>query len=131
LSSDQIKYGKIGWIDLTVKDAEKIRDFYSKVAGWEAAPLSMVDYDDYVMSPSGQDDAAAGICHAKGVNEGIPPYWMIYINVVNLDESIAECINLGGEVVKDIKTMGSYGRYAIIKDPAGAYSALFEPSKEV
>jgi len=26
--------GKIGWIDLTVPDAEAIRDFYQHVAGW-------------------------------------------------------------------------------------------------
>jgi uncharacterized protein len=128
--SDQIKYGKIGWIDLTVKDAGRIRDFYSKIAGWNALPLSMGDYDDYVMTPLGESDAAAGICHARGVNEGIPSCWLIYINVSSLEESIAECIKLGGELVNEIKTMGSYGKYVVIKDPAGAYSALFEPSKE-
>jgi uncharacterized protein len=128
MSSAEIKYGKIGWIDLTVKDAEKIKDFYSKVTGWNSLPLSMGDYDDFVMSPAGESDAAAGICHAKGVNEDIPPVWMIYINVPNIEESIAECKNLGGTVVKEIKNMGSYGRYALIKDPAGAVCALFEPA---
>jgi uncharacterized protein len=127
MSDEKIKYGKIGWIDLTVPDAEKIKDFYSKVAGWNATPLSMGDYDDYVMMPAEGTDAAGGICHAKGPNTGIPPYWMIYINVKNLDESISECIRLGGEIVKPPKQMGTYGKYAIIKDPAGAVSALFEP----
>jgi uncharacterized protein len=130
MSSQEIKYGKIGWIDLTVSEAEKIKEFYSKVAGWEAQPLSMGDYDDYVMMPGDDKDAAAGICHAKGVNEGIPPYWMIYINVPNIEESVSECLRLGGEVVKDIRKMGTYGKYALIKDPAGAYSALFEPATD-
>ena len=26
--------GKIGWIDMTVDDAEGVRDFYTAVVGW-------------------------------------------------------------------------------------------------
>jgi uncharacterized protein len=127
MSENEIKYGKIGWIDLTVPDADKIRDFYSKVAGWEPTPVNMGEYDDYVMTPP-KGEAAAGICHARGQNEGIPPYWMIYINVKDIQKSISDCKELGGTVVKDIKEMGTYGKYAVIKDPAGAFTALFEPA---
>jgi uncharacterized protein len=126
----EIKYGKVGWIDLTISDAENIRDFYSKVAGWEFTPISMGEYDDYVMNPKGDPDAAAGICHARGVNEGLPAHWLIYINVINVDVSLAECKKAGGSIVREIRNMGSYGRYAVIKDPAGAYCALFEPAVE-
>jgi uncharacterized protein len=127
MSDSNIKYGKIGWIDLTVKNTEKVKEFYSLVAGWDSSPVNMGNYDDYVMSPSGEQDAAAGICHAEGANEGLPPYWLIYINVKDLDKSLADCIKMGGKIVKEIRTMGTYGRYAVISDPAGAYCALFEP----
>lgn len=30
--SDAAKMGKIGWIDITIEDAEELRDFYSAVA---------------------------------------------------------------------------------------------------
>ena len=33
--------GSIGWIDLTIPDAERIRDFYAAVAGWKPEPESM------------------------------------------------------------------------------------------
>lgn len=128
--SEGIKYGRIGWIDLTVPEAENIKDFYSAVAGWKSEPLSMGDYDDYVMSPKGETDAAAGICHSKGINQGIPTCWMIYINVKDIEKSLQECIRLGGSVVKETRNMGNYGKYAVICDPAGAYSALFEPVSE-
>ncbi len=128
--SENIKYGKIGWLDLTVPDAEKIKEFYSVVAGWTSEPVSMGDYNDYVMSPKCETDAAGGICHARGVNEGLPPCWLIYINVRDIEKSISECIRLGGKVVREIRNMGNYGRYAVISDPAGAYSALFEPVTE-
>lgn len=32
--SDNSQVGKIGWIDMTVDDAEGVRDFYKHVVGW-------------------------------------------------------------------------------------------------
>ena len=43
------KIGKIGWIDLTTLESEKIRDFYSKVVGWKFENVFMGDYNDNVM----------------------------------------------------------------------------------
>ena len=31
------KIGVIEWCDLTVGDAEKVKDFYSSVVGWESS----------------------------------------------------------------------------------------------
>lgn len=33
--------GSLGWTDLTVPDAERIRDFYQAVVGWRAEPVDM------------------------------------------------------------------------------------------
>ncbi|PJA97553.1 MAG: glyoxalase, partial [Ignavibacteriales bacterium CG_4_9_14_3_um_filter_34_10] len=38
--------GSIGWIDLTVNNAEEVRDFYSKVIGWKSENVPMGDYFD-------------------------------------------------------------------------------------
>jgi hypothetical protein len=64
--------GGIGWHDLTVEDAPRIRDFYQVVVGWRAEPLDMGGYDDYVMVQAGTADPVAGICHARGPNATIP-----------------------------------------------------------
>ncbi|MDE2967313.1 MAG: VOC family protein [Chloroflexota bacterium] len=118
--------GRIGWQDLTVGNAEQVRDFYSAVAGWQSQPLSMGDYDDYVMlSPDGES-AVGGVCHARGVNARIPPVWMVYINVEDLDSSVARVTELGGEIVDGPREMGE-GRFAVIRDPAGAVCGLIEP----
>ena len=81
------KTGTIGWTDLTVDDAETLRNFYSEVVGWT---FSNVDVHD-------------------------------------LDQSIARCLALGGELISGPKSMASMGRYCAIKDPAGAIMSLFEP----
>ncbi len=120
--------GTIGWIDITVDDAASLRKFYQSVVGWTSQDVSMGEYSDYSMVPPGSDTAVAGICHSRGGNKGLPSGWLMYINVENLDESLAACREAGGEVVVDVKTMGGAGRYAYIRDPSGATVALFEPA---
>ena len=120
-------YGTIGWMDLTVGDADALREFYRKVVGWEASEADMGGYADYVMSPAGTQQAVAGICHARGVNEGLPSVWLVYITVEDLDAAVARCKEAGGTVVHGPTVPGPMGRYAVIRDPAGAHCALFEP----
>ncbi len=120
--------GRIGWQDLTVDNAEVVRDFYSEVVGWQTMPLDMGGYDDYVMlSPDGPNGVAgvAGVCHARGVNANIPPQWLVYINVENLDASVKSVLALGGEIVDGPREMGE-GRFCVIRDPAGAVCGLIE-----
>jgi predicted enzyme related to lactoylglutathione lyase len=121
--------GTIGWVDLTVEDALSLRDFYAAVVGWKPQEVDMGGYSDFNMT-TGDGTPRAGICHAARRNEGIPPVWMIYIHVDDLDESLDSCRAAGGDVVGEIRTMGEAGRYAFIRDPAGAVCALFEPPRQ-
>lgn len=118
--------GTITWTDLTVEDAERIRDFYQAVIGWTPASLSMGTYADYVMKA---DDGAevAGVCHARGSNAELPPVWLVYITVEDLDRSLAECQRLGGAVLTPPRSYAG-GRFCVIRDPAGAICALYQPS---
>jgi uncharacterized protein len=116
--------GQIGWIDLTVPNAEAVRDFYQEVTGWTATPVAMGEYQDYCMNAA-NGQSVAGVCHAQGDNAELPPVWMIYIVVANLDDALERCQTRGGELVSAIKTAGN-GRFCVIRDPAGAVAALFE-----
>lgn len=117
--------GTIAWRDLTVENAVEVRDFYASVVGWSFEGLSMGDYEDFVMMPSGSTDGVAGICHARGANVGIPPVWLIYVTVINLDASLAAVEAGGGEVVSGPREVGN-DRMAVIRDPAGAHLALYQ-----
>ncbi|WMS86427.1 VOC family protein [Pleionea litopenaei] len=114
---------KILWTDLTVADAKDIRDFYSAVVGWTANPVSMGDYNDFNMIADNPDEPDVGICHARGANADLPPVWMVYLAVDNLQTALAEVTERGGKVLK-APTAG--GKYAVIEDPAGAVCALYE-----
>ncbi|MEW6701580.1 MAG: VOC family protein [Bacteroidota bacterium] len=127
MSNNKPEIGTIGWTDLTIPDAEKARDFYSKVVGWRPQPLSMEQYDDYVMNTPETETSVAGICHARGVNSELPPQWLIYITVANIGESISACKTYGGKILVEPKNYSDIGTYCVIQDPAGAVCALFEP----
>lgn len=123
--ADRQPIGSIGWIDLTVGDADRIRDFYSAVAGWKPADVSMGEYSDYNMTMPASGTPAAGICHARGGNADLPPSWLIYIVVEDLDASVAACRERGGELVTGPKSFGD-ARFCVIRDPAGAVAALYQ-----
>lgn len=117
--------GSIGWVDLTVENAEQIRDFYKTVAGWQATGVPMGDYEDFCMTPPTESNPVAGICHARGSNADMPAQWMIYIVVPDIEASVKACEAGGGRVVQPIRSVGA-NRMAVIADPAGAVSALYE-----
>ncbi len=125
-SGEPPRIGTIGWIDLTVRDAGRLRDFYSDVVGWSAVPVDMGGYEDYTMVPAHSSDPAAGICHARGPNASLPSQWLIYIVVGDLEQSLAAVIRGGGRVLVEPKELGPMGRYAVIEDPAGAVCALYQ-----
>ncbi|MBD3298511.1 MAG: VOC family protein [candidate division Zixibacteria bacterium] len=128
MATNKQAIGSIGWVDLTVDDADGIRDFYKRVAGWTHSDVSMGDYSDYAMNRPDDGTPTAGVGHKKGINAGIPSQWLIYIVVANLDDSIAQCTELGGTVLIGPKGMGPGARYCVIQDPAGAVAALYEES---
>ncbi|GMR24793.1 MAG: hypothetical protein BMS9Abin39_0061 [Ignavibacteria bacterium] len=122
--------GSLSWFDLTVPNADDVKDFYSKVIGWKSEPVPMEksDYNDFNMKAPDSDLTVTGVCNARGVNKNLPAQWLLYFTVENLDKSIEECKTNRGKVIAELKNMGNYGRYCVIEDPAGAVCALFEPA---
>ncbi|UCH83744.1 MAG: VOC family protein [Candidatus Latescibacterota bacterium] len=121
--------GSIAWTDLTVDNAEEIKDFYTEVVGWKPVAFDMGDYTDFTMNTPDSGRTVAGVCHARGVNAGLPPQWLIYIIVEDVAASAARCTALGGRVIAGPKKMGAEGEYCVIEDPAGAAVALFAPAR--
>ena len=120
--------GAVTWRDLTVPNAEEVKDFYAQVVGWKTEPVSMGDYDDFSMNLPENGETVAGICHARGVNAMLPPQWLITITVESVETSAERCKELGGKVLVGPKSMGEYGTYCVIQDPAGAVAALLQPA---
>jgi uncharacterized protein len=121
--------GRIAWLDLTVTDARPMCDFYRKVVGWSVEQVGMQDggghYADYNML-GGDGQPAAGICHARGVNTGLPPVWMLYLPIGDLGESLRRVEAEGGRIVKAQRGEGEAYAYAAVEDPVGVCVALVQ-----
>jgi len=117
--------GTVGWKDLTVDNAASVRDFYMAVAGWTAQPIDMGGYDDYVMLPPGGGEPVGGICHRRGANSDVPGQWLLYIVVGNLDVALEQVAQRGGKALTAPRAAGG-GRFAVIADPSGAVSGLYQ-----
>ena len=124
--SENPQIGKIGWIDMSVDDADGLRDFYQNVVGWKTEAVSMGDYSDYSMLLPGSGEAVSGICHARGSNAELPGGWLIYITVADVGASATACTDNGGEVLVQPRGLAG-GRFCVIKDPSGAVAALYQP----
>ena len=124
--SDKPAVGSIGWVDLTIQDAEGIRDFYAEVVGWQPEALDMGGYADFVMKEPESGKPVTGVCHARGGNADLPPQWLVYFVVADLDASLAAVARRGGKALSTIRSMGPTARYVVIQDPAGAVCMLYQ-----
>jgi len=116
----------IGWHDLTVDRADEVSAFYADVLGLAREPVDMGGYADFNLTEPGAGSPVAGVCHARGINADLPPQWLIYFVVADLDLSLAACVDGGGALVVGPRGLAG-GRFAVIRDPAGAVCALWQP----
>lgn len=127
--SEATLMGRISWLSLSVPDAPAVRDFYRQVVGWSVQDFEMADgsaaHVDYIML--GDDGSpAAGICHARGENQGLPPVWLIRLPVGDLAETLRLVEEEGGEVIRVARTEEGEVTKAVVQDPVGAYLELAE-----
>lgn len=116
--------GSIVWLDIAVEDATTVRDFYRAVVGWGSTDVEMGGYSDFLMLPPGSADGVAGVCHARGPNAKLPPQWLAYIVVSDVEASMVACRKHGGEVIAGPSNAGGGARSCAVRDPAGAVLAL-------
>ena len=115
--------GRIEWMDLTVGDAERVKNFYANVVGWKAEDVDMGSYSDFNMNLADSGDTIAGICHARGSNANIPAQWLMYVRVADVAESAKQCEKRSGKVLDGPRRMGG-SNFCVIQDPCGAVLAL-------
>ena len=93
--------GKIEWLDLTVNEASRIRDFYCSVVGWSSSEQDMGSYSDYNINLQGTTKTVAGVCHARGTNANLPAQWLMYVRVADVAKSIENAKNLEAKLLTD------------------------------
>ena len=121
--ADSSSIGRIEWVDLSVGDAARSKDFYCKVIGWKPTDVEMGTYSDFNLNLPNNGETVAGICHARGMNANLPAQWLMYVRVVDVAASAAEAERQKGKVLDGPRRMGG-SNFCVIQDPDGAVMAL-------
>lgn len=116
---------KFCWNELATTDIQAAKDFYGKVFGWTFSDQPMGDFT-YTMIMN-KDKGCGGMwAIPKDKEKQIPPHWMAYILVDNLEDSLEKACELGASIVKSVTDVGDCGRFAVIVDPTGAHIAMWQ-----
>jgi uncharacterized protein len=115
--------GIFSWNELMTRDARASEKFYTALFGWTREEMDMGGFS-YSMFKSGERPVG-GMFTLPPEAESMPAIWMAYVTVENLERSLAEAIELGAKVHKEITTT-PIGRFAIIADPQGAVLGLWQ-----
>ena len=121
--ADNNSIGRVEWVDLSIGDAARSKDFYCKVIGWKSTDVEMGTYSDFNLNLPGSGQTMAGICHARGMNANLPAQWLMYVRVVDVAASAAEAERQKGKVLDGPRRMGG-SNFCVIRDPDGAVMAL-------
>jgi predicted enzyme related to lactoylglutathione lyase len=98
-------------------------DFYAKLFGWTYEESNMGPAGTYTLFKKG--DQFAGGCMALP-QEGIPPHWMSYVAVDDVDASTKKAEGFGAKVLVPPTDIPKAGRFSVITDPSGASLGLFK-----
>jgi uncharacterized protein len=119
-------HGKFVWYELMTTDMAAAEVFYRDVVGWGAqdAGVSGVNYTMFTVD--GRPVSGSMSLPESARSMGIPPLWLGYIAVDDVDTLAADIVIDGGVVHRAAADIPGIGRFAIVGDPQGAAFALYK-----
>jgi predicted enzyme related to lactoylglutathione lyase len=115
--------GALCWFELHTPDVDRAAGFFAKMFGWSLKPGA--DYTEIHVGTKG----IGGMMPLDPKQEaGVPPYWLVYFMVNDVDATAAKAKSLGGGIVVPPMAIADVGRFAVLRDPQGATSAVFTPN---
>ncbi|MFZ0481030.1 MAG: VOC family protein [Terriglobales bacterium] len=122
--------GSFCWIELATTDQAAAKSFYGTLFGWTPNDMPMGPGDVYtIFRLDGRDTSAAYTLRPDQRAQHVPPHWMLYIQVDNVDASAAKVPGLGGKVIMLPFDVYDAGRMSVIQDPTGAHFCLWQTNK--
>jgi hypothetical protein len=109
------------------RDIATAKKFYADLIGWRMVDENFGGNSYTMLFPRGAKQAVGGMMQMSGPQfEGVPPHWMPYILVEDIDERASRCTQLGGKVKMPPTNIPDIGRFCVLQDPTGAVISLFQ-----
>lgn len=119
--------GAFCWNEIMTRDPQGAAAFYSEVFGWSPVAMDMGEFGTYTVFEADGQRVAGAMAMPKEVPAAAPAHWLHYIHHANVDAGCEEAQRLGGQVLHPPMSIPGVGRFASLRDPAGAVFALFTP----
>lgn len=116
------------WYELMTTDPEAAAGFYRSVLGWEPKPFEASPFPYLVLEAAGQGVAGIMALPEEARAGGMPPGWLGYVGVPDVDAATEKLRGAGGAVHKPPQDIPSVGRFSVVSDPQGAVFMLFTPA---
>jgi predicted enzyme related to lactoylglutathione lyase len=110
------------YADLSTYDLIKSQQFYGEVFDWKYYNSG----EDYLIAFSGRKEVSGLYETPKKFQEmNMPSFWMSYIQVNHVEETVEIARELGG-IIELVDLEASIGKIALIRDPLGAGFTVYE-----
>jgi len=118
--------GDFTWHELNTTDYEAAWEFYSDLFGWNATEAMDMgpDLGKYFMFEHEGAGGSIGGMSNVAKTQGMPPHWLYYATVDDLDAALARIQRKGGKVINGPMEVPGGDKVAQCVDPQGCAFAL-------
>lgn len=117
--------GSLGWVELLTRDRERAEAFYTAVFGW-----TVRSSENYVHWGVGGADFGGMIAMDEKFPPEVPPHWLPYFAVTDVDASTRTATGAGGTALMEPTSVPDGPRIAVLRDPQGAVFGVYRAGDE-
>jgi hypothetical protein len=114
------EHGAMCWSEVNCRDGAANAAFYAAVFDLDVHKMDMPGVVYHTLHPKCGGEAVCGVLQMDERWVGIPPNWMPYFAVADLERANAVWTQHGGTLVTG-PIPSPYGRIMVVQDPQGAY----------
>lgn len=120
-------HGRPVWFELATEGGQlpAAGKFYAEVLGWTVQDSGMEGFTYHLATSGG--DMVAGLMEKPAPMAQVPPNWLIYFGVTDVDKTAADITAAGGSIFREPADIPGTGRFAVVSDPQGTAFGILQP----
>ncbi|MDH6706870.1 putative enzyme related to lactoylglutathione lyase [Kitasatospora sp. MAA19] len=112
--------GSLGWVELLTRDPAGSTVFYPTVFGWSVSPS-----EQYTQWGLNGEDFGGMLAMDDRFPPQVPPHWLPYFSVADVDTTVARAAALGADVLMPATDVPDGPRIAVLRDAQGAAFGVY------
>lgn len=122
--------GTLCWAENMTNDLEKSKKFYQDFFAWTGTEMDMGEAGTYHMLGLSPEAPSCGMMPISPEMGPIPPHWLAYFLVDDLDATLARATGLGAVEVLSTTPLPGGSRFAVYADPQGAHLGIYQNGED-